>query len=71
LVGWAKCPLEAEAAAVRKTGDDEELPAPIDLIIMPCVAMDSECARLGHGGGFYGENGSDQVNGATRVQRIC
>ena len=28
-------------------------PAEIDLILTPCVAFDSDCRRLGHGGGYY------------------
>ena len=28
-------------------------PQEIDLVLTPCVAFDTECRRLGHGGGFY------------------
>lgn len=28
-------------------------PAEIDVILTPCVAFDSDCRRLGHGGGYY------------------
>ena len=28
-------------------------PREIDLVLTPCVAFDTECRRLGHGGGFY------------------
>lgn len=28
-------------------------PEEIDLVLAPCVAFDENCARLGHGGGYY------------------
>lgn len=29
------------------------LPADIDLVILPCLACDADCGRLGHGAGYY------------------
>ena len=28
-------------------------PTEIDVVIVPCIAFDEECNRLGHGGGYY------------------
>lgn len=38
-------PMEGEGAIVSRTE--------IDLLIIPCLAFDNKCYRLGYGGGYY------------------
>lgn len=40
--------LEPRNEHIRKVGIDK-----IDLVIVPCVAFDRKCFRVGYGGGFY------------------
>lgn len=49
--GWKRGPFgirEPDPALSRLVG-----PGEADLLLIPCVAFDEGCARLGHGAGFY------------------
>ncbi len=50
------CQWETDRYGIRVPKEESArriLPEEISLILSPCVAFDSECRRLGHGGGYY------------------
>ena len=47
--------LRKGAYGIPEPGADTEIvdPGRLDVILLPCVACDRECRRLGHGAGYY------------------
>lgn len=71
LTKW-KIPEPSEDLALSR--EDGVTEGDIDVVVVPAVAFDPSCNRLGHGRGHYGESKRSrrhQCTGLTPVLRSC
>lgn len=67
LTKWKISEPPEDLALSREDGVTE---GDIDLVIVPAVAFDSSCNRLGHGRGHYGRSRSESAPPRPRLGRV-